>query len=435
MRLIRLLKNDLARESSEWVDEGIIDQSQAELICARYGADYHQGQHHSFGYRVLIGLGYLFIGLAVITLIGANWDEIPRALRMSGLVVLTLATQLIGWHQFTKGQPESAAGFVFLGNLFYGASIILIAQIYHLGEHMPDGIFYWALGSLLPSLLLQSPWLMLSTLVLGLIWFFVEAGVGFYPTLFPLFLLAAYWVLSQPKPNVLLFMVTAIATGLWLEYTLAWLWGNNGFYVGPEHLVVSAALFITAYARSKVMAATGSVTVKDYGAVLHVWCLRFTALGLLIFSFDDPWKALIKDTWPHLVSMSLICAALVAWSVFELIRARINSVPFFTLVLFVFVTTLIAVTSEDRSYGLYLQVADNVMLIMMGIYLIQQGIKQTITHYFFLGVLIILLTGFLRYIDLIGDYVGGALLFLFFAAILLGSAKYWRKVQLGGANV
>lgn len=435
MRLIRLLKNDLARESFEWVDEGIIDQSQAELICARYGADYNQAQNHSFGYRVLIGLGYLFIGLAVITLIGANWDEIPRALRMSGLIVLTMVTQLIGCYRFTQGQPESAAGFVFLGNLFYGASIILIAQIYHLGEHMPDGIFYWALGSLLPGMLLQSPWLMLSTLVLALIWFFVEASVGFYPTLFPLFLLAAYWMLSRPISNVLLFMVTASATGLWLEYTLAWVWGNNGFYVGPEHLVISAVLFIAAYARSKVMAATGSITIKDYGAVLHVWCLRFTALGLLVFSFDDPWKALIRDSWPNVVSMSMICAALVAWSIFELVRARVNIIPFLALVLFVFITTLATIVSEDRNHGLYLQVADNVMLIIMGVYLIQQGIKQTITHYFFLGVLIVLLTGFLRYIDLIGDYIGGALLFLFFAAILLGSAKYWRKVQLGEADV
>ena len=34
-------------------------------------------------------------------------------------------------------------GLFFLGNLFYGASIILVAQIYHLGEHMPDGVFWW----------------------------------------------------------------------------------------------------------------------------------------------------------------------------------------------------------------------------------------------------------------------------------------------------
>ena len=40
-----------------------------------------------------------------------------------------------------------ATGLFFLGNIFYGASIILIAQIYHLGEYMPDGVFWWDTGS------------------------------------------------------------------------------------------------------------------------------------------------------------------------------------------------------------------------------------------------------------------------------------------------
>ena len=41
MRLIRLLKNDIAREAEEWVDDKIITQEQAENICTRYDVDYH----------------------------------------------------------------------------------------------------------------------------------------------------------------------------------------------------------------------------------------------------------------------------------------------------------------------------------------------------------------------------------------------------------
>ena len=95
MQLIRLLKNDLARESAEWVDEKIISTAQAEQISQRYGVDYHQAQNRSLGYMVLVGLAYLFIGLAVITLLGHNWDEIPRALRMGGLITITLTVQAL----------------------------------------------------------------------------------------------------------------------------------------------------------------------------------------------------------------------------------------------------------------------------------------------------------------------------------------------------
>jgi hypothetical protein len=33
----------------------------------------------------------------------------------------------------------------------------------------------------------------------------------------------------------------------------------------------------------------------------------------------------------------------------------------------------------------------------------------------------------LRYIDLVGDYIGAAILFAVFAVILLVSARYWKK--------
>ncbi len=150
MRLIRLLKRDIAREAAEWVDEELITEHQAEQICQRYGIDYQQIKNRSFAYSVLVGLGgCLFIGLALITLIGGNWEDIPRAVRMGGLILLTLGgTQGFALKKRLDGHGHAATWLFFLGNLFYGASIILIAQIYHLGEHMPDGIFWWALGCL-----------------------------------------------------------------------------------------------------------------------------------------------------------------------------------------------------------------------------------------------------------------------------------------------
>jgi len=33
----------------------------------------------------------------------------------------------------------------------------------------------------------------------------------------------------------------------------------------------------------------------------------------------------------------------------------------------------------------------------------------------------------MRYVDLIGDYIGGAAIFMVFAVVLLGSARYWKR--------
>ena len=163
MRLIRLLKKDLATEISTWVDQQLISVDQARSICRLYGVDYDRIRSRSTAYRVLVVLGFLFIGLSLIAVIGANWDTIPRGVRMAGLLVLTAGTHGLAMRQYRSGRTSPAVGLFILGNLFYGASIILIAQIYHLGEHMPDGVFWWALGSLPFAVLLCNTWLTLGS--------------------------------------------------------------------------------------------------------------------------------------------------------------------------------------------------------------------------------------------------------------------------------
>lgn len=432
MRLIRLLKRDIAREAAEWVDEALISESQAEKICRRYDIDYHQTKNRSFTYGILVGLASLFVGLALITLIGGNWEDIPRAVRMWSLIVLTMTTQGFALRKHLAGQQTSAGWFFLLGNLFYGASIILIAQIYHLGEHMPDGVFWWALGCLPIGVLLSSPWLTLQSSLLALIWFFMEAKMGFYPALFPLFIVGSLLVLYRGKQSILLFLTTVAGIGCWVEYSLAELWRDGRhFDFHAEHVAVSTAMFITAYVFSHWLAQRPSATAKDYGAVLAVWSLRFGLLFMLVMSFEDPWRELIRAHWDQQFSMLALVLSLSAISIVLAYRVRkLNTLlcllPFYLL-------TLIAVIfSGNSSHAVYFQIIYNLVLIAVGIWLIIKGIHSGISHYFFLGVTAILLTAFMRYVDLIGDYIGGALLFMVFAALLFGAAKYWKRHQAQG---
>ena len=237
MQLLRLFKKEIKQDASQWVADGAIDEQQAQAICARYGIDYYSGDDRSLGYSVLMNLGYLFIDLALITLLGANWEEIPRALRMWGLIALTVVTQSVAVRYYLKGETQTGVGLFLLGNLFYGASIILIAQIYHLGEHMPDGVFWWALGCLPFALLTRNSWLMLMSLLLALQWFFLETGLGFYPAWFPVFIVASIWVLMKTTTSLPLFVVTLASVGFWLVFSLSAFWRDNrqfDFFV--EHL-------------------------------------------------------------------------------------------------------------------------------------------------------------------------------------------------------
>src|SRR5690606_35139344 len=189
-------RHTISTESQRWVDARIITQDQAAQIRALYPTD--DGRR---GYGLLTILGYAFIALALITLIGANWDEIPRSLRMLGLVLLTLGTHGLALRRLLLGQRDSAIPLFFLGNAFYGVAIILIAQIYHLGEHMPDGVLAWALGFAPFALLLRDPWLTLQTLALAVVWAGLQVSLGYDIALFPAFLALTLYVLAQPKSS------------------------------------------------------------------------------------------------------------------------------------------------------------------------------------------------------------------------------------------
>jgi len=57
MRLIRLLKNDLAKEVTTWVKKDLITPVQARNICHEYGIDYNNPSRQSYGYYILGTLG------------------------------------------------------------------------------------------------------------------------------------------------------------------------------------------------------------------------------------------------------------------------------------------------------------------------------------------------------------------------------------------
>jgi uncharacterized membrane protein len=435
MRLIRLLKKDLAKEASSWVDQNLISTEQAQSICRLYDIDYDSIQSYSTGYRLLVSLGYLFIGLAVITLLGANWDEIPRELRMAGLLTVTIGAHGLAFRSHLAEKQSSATGLFLLGNLFYGASIILIAQIYHLGVHMPDGVFWWALGSLPFGVLLRNSWLTLFSCLLALLWFFLEHSMGFFPTLFPLFIVAALYVLIKGQPSKLLFLTVVASTGLWVEASLSAAWADerSRLELSAENFLVSVALFIFAYAFSYWLHARESGRAKDYGVLLSLWVLRFGLIVMVVLSYEEPWRELIGSNWSHQASMWQVVIVLLGASLWlgwktEKLQSLVPIAAFCAL------SMIAAVLSGNPENAIYFQVIYNIALVGSGIWLILRGVHSGTSHYFFLGIATILLTAFMRYIDLIGEYIGGAILFMVLAVVLLGAAKYWKVQQVKEAR-
>ncbi len=427
MRLIRLLKKDLAREIGGWVEKDLVSADQARSICREYDIDFDAVRDDSGGYRLLVMLAYLFGGLALITILGANWEQIPRGLRMGGLIALTALFHMIGWVRYKADQYNSAVGFFLLGNLVFGASIILIAQIYHLGEHMPDGVFWWALGSLPFGIITRSPMLTLFSCVLALIWFWIEFGMGYFPALMPIFIIAGIYVLYYAKTSYLLFLAVVVSIALWLESLVTQGHGVNryGFDLSLEHFVVAVAMTILGYAVAEWMYSRNSARSRDYATILSLWSLRLGLLLMFILSFADPWREIMRDNWRYWDSMLMIVVPLLIAAVgFGYYAGRLRIVlPAVLLSSGVFSAVLL---TGERDQAVVYQIIVNLCLIVAGILLIVRGTRSDTSHYYFMGVGTIVITALLRYFDLIGDFIGGAILFAVMAAIMLAAARFWR---------
>ncbi len=427
MRLIRLLKKDLAREISGWVEKDLLSADQARSICSEYDVDFDAARDDSGGYRLLVNLAYLFGGLALITILGANWELIPRALRMGGLIALTAAFHIMGVLRYKADQHASANGFFLLGNLVFGASIILIAQIYHLGEHMPDGVFWWALGSLPFALLTRSPMLALFSCVLALIWFWIEFGMGYFPALFPIFICAGIYVLYHAKSSYLLFLTVVVSACLWLESLVTQGHGVHryGFNISIEHFVVAVALTILGYSVAEWMFHRNTSRTKDYATILSLWSLRLGLLLLFILSFADPWREMMRDNWEYGQTMLMIVVpVLLAALGFAFVAKRLRVV--LPAVLISSGALAAVVLWGHRDHAVVYQIVVNLCLIVAGILLIVRGTRSDTSHYYFMGVGTIVITALLRYFDLVGDFIGGAILFAVMAAIMLAAARFWR---------
>ena len=449
MKFIRLLKRELASEALRWVEKGLLSRDQAQGILGLYETELPDDDPSAAGYNVLMGLAALFAGLALIVLVSANWEDIPRGLRMGGLFTFTAAINFLGVRAFQQDRPSAGTRWFILGAISYGTSIMLIGQIYHLGEYYSNGVYWWILGILPFALLTRSIVLMLLTQILGVIWTFYDLNIGSMPwSLIVLAGLAFYFSLAL-RNSLLVFLGAMLSLNFWLVLLSAWSWGSNGS--GLNEPSFETAVFATACGISSMvlgcwMAGNAkSHRLQVYGGVLRLWGLRGAIILLLVMTFQDPWEELFDQSFAAIKWLWISLAmGLGSWLVvlgLELKRGAARSAILSLSVTGIFIVfwaaAMLAVeflpasptsgTGGAVNAAIAWQVAGNLIAVCCGIAFIMEALQETSTASFYMGVGLLLLVALFRYFDLVGDYVGAAILFMVCAGIMMGAARFWRR--------
>jgi uncharacterized membrane protein len=142
-----------------WRDAGLIDDS----VVARIGA-WEARHRRPIWLWALSGMGALAIGLGVVAVVAANWEEIPAGAKLAGDLLLTglcAVFVFVAW-QRDQAWPREIGALLLFGLVIGG--IALIGQVYQLQSDPWQALVTW--------LALSTPFLALVafTRLVGALW-------------------------------------------------------------------------------------------------------------------------------------------------------------------------------------------------------------------------------------------------------------------------
>ena len=118
------LEADLAK----WVADGVISGDAAQSIR---GARFVEEASSRLP-GIFAMLGALMLAASVSAFVAANWQEIPRLVRLVGILTLIAACFPIALQLGRRGIPWGDDAVVTFATLCFGAGVAVVGQMYHL---------------------------------------------------------------------------------------------------------------------------------------------------------------------------------------------------------------------------------------------------------------------------------------------------------------
>lgn len=168
----------LEQEIELWLKEGFIAPAQKDRILARYRVLKEADEKAGPGRLIttISILGSILIGVGAILFIASNWSFVPKCGRLFIVFSSMLTSHGLGFYfRYEKvNYPKVGASLILLGSLIFGAGMFLIAQMYHITVHYPNGPLMWGLGVLPLAYLLRFKSLISLAILDLLIWLGME---------------------------------------------------------------------------------------------------------------------------------------------------------------------------------------------------------------------------------------------------------------------
>ncbi|MEM7715051.1 MAG: DUF2157 domain-containing protein [Cyanobacteria bacterium P01_A01_bin.68] len=158
--IIDNFRSKLRKEAQLWRDEGIIQDSVYEQLSQRYQFDSLDNVARDRFIFILMGVGFILVGLGAITFVAANWQAWSREVKLILLLSLFFATNIIGFYLWREPVLDNSGkkrrvrkrifghGLLLLGGLLLGANMAFMAQTFHISGSDYELFLFWGLGVL-----------------------------------------------------------------------------------------------------------------------------------------------------------------------------------------------------------------------------------------------------------------------------------------------
>lgn len=258
------LEADLTR----WVGEGLVNPESAAAIRRSLG------KGGGFRLPALLGMfGGLLIASSVAAFVAANWEEMPRLMKLGLILVSIIAALALAARLEAKGSDLGCDAAATCGVLIFAAGVALVGQMYHLPTDWPGGALLIALGALAAAFLLRSDGALILAFVALTSWsvgrWLEQKGAPHLP--FFLLYLPAFW-LALGRRGRFVHHVAVLALAAWLGLVPGdWINGRFDYGIIAYGIAVSA-----------VFVAIGALALDRGLPALLTAFLPWGLLGLLV---------------------------------------------------------------------------------------------------------------------------------------------------------
>lgn len=128
----------LEQKLKRWVGAGLIDSEQSDAIL-----NFEETRKTPYLYYSFIILGVIVIGIGIIAIIAANWEEIHDFVKLGvGLSILAFTAGLAFWK---RENPNLLTAFIVLESILILGMIGLVSQVYHLEGKYYEAAILWCI--------------------------------------------------------------------------------------------------------------------------------------------------------------------------------------------------------------------------------------------------------------------------------------------------